>query len=155
MAVVDDFGECLALVANTSISGSRLTHELDDVAALRGRPAVCVSDNCPELTSIPILRRTHDTRVEWLYIVPGKPTQNAFVKSFNGRLRDELVNEMTFTSLAQACAVLSDWRANYNTCRPHLAFNNQTPKQFAHRFRLARQAVRRDHIKPRTLSSTG
>jgi putative transposase len=142
LAVVDDFSrECLALVADTSIGGARLTRELDAIATSRGRPAICVSDNGPELTSMAILRWTQETGVEWHYIAPGKPTQNAFIESFNGRLRDELLNETIFTSLAQARAVLADWRADYNTCRPHSALGNHTPQEFSDRFRLAQEVA--------------
>jgi transposase InsO family protein len=92
--VVDDFTrDCICLVADTSLSGLRVARELDAIIAPRGRPAMCVSDNGTELTSMAILRWCQDTGIEWHYIAPGKPTQNAFIESFNGRLRDELLNE--------------------------------------------------------------
>ena len=101
LAVVDDFTrECLALVPDTSLPGLRVVRELDALIAARGRPAMCVSDNGTELTSMAILRWSQETRVEWHYIAPGKPQQNAFIESFNGRLRDELLNETLFTSLS-------------------------------------------------------
>src|SRR5438128_6050423 len=82
LAVVDDFTrECLALVADTSLPGLRVVRELDAVIAMRGRPAMCVSDNGTELTSIAILRWSQETRIEWHYIAPGKPQQNAFIES--------------------------------------------------------------------------
>jgi putative transposase len=100
LAVVDDFTrECIALVADTSLSGARVGRELDAVIARRGRPMTIVSDNGTELTSMAILRWSQLTRIEWHYIAPGKPQQNAFVESFNGRLRDELLNETLFSSL--------------------------------------------------------
>ena len=112
LAVVDDFTrECLCLVADTSLSGLRVARELDAVIARRGRPLMIVSDNGTELTSMAILRWSQERRVEWHYIAPGKPQQNAFIESFNGRLRDELLNETLFTSLAQARVALEDWRA--------------------------------------------
>ena len=74
------------------------------IVAVRGRPAMCVSDNGTELTGMAVLRWCQEMRIEWHYIAPGKPTQNAFIESFNGRLRDELLNETLFTSLAQARA---------------------------------------------------
>jgi putative transposase len=114
-AVVDDFTrECLCLVADTSLSGMRVGRELDAIIARRGRPAMCVSDNGTELTSMAILRWSQETRVEWHYIAPGKPTQNAFIESFNGRLRDELLNETLFISLAHARAALAEWKDDYN-----------------------------------------
>ncbi len=115
LAVVDDFTrECLCLVADTSLSGRRVARELDIVIAARGRPLSCVSDNGTELTSMAILRWSQETRIDWHYIAPGKPTQNAFVESFNGRLRDELLNETLFTSLAHARAALAAWKDDYN-----------------------------------------
>lgn len=90
LAVVDDFSrECLALVADTSLSGLRVTRELDALLAIRGRPATIVSDNGTELTSMAVLKWCQQSGVEWHYIAPGKPMQNGFVESFNGRFRDE------------------------------------------------------------------
>jgi putative transposase len=79
--VVDDFSrECLALIADTSLPSQRVVRELDAIVAVRGRPAMCVSDNGTELTSRAILRWSQETRVAWHYIAPGKPQQNAFVE---------------------------------------------------------------------------
>jgi len=100
LAVVDDFTrECLALVADTLLSGARVGWELDAIIAVRSRPLMAVSDNGTELTSLAILRWTQDRRIEWHYIAPGKPQQNGFVESFKGRLRDECLNETLFASL--------------------------------------------------------
>jgi putative transposase len=132
LAVVDDFTrECLCLVADTSLSGRRVARELDAVIAERGRPLLCVSDNGTELTSMAILRWCQETGIEWHYIAPGKPTQNAFIESFNGRLRDELLNETLFVSLAHARAALAAWRLDFNTVRPHSAIGNVPPADFA------------------------
>ena len=79
---------------------------------------MCVSDNGTELTGTAILRWSQETRVEWHYIAPGKPQQNALIESFNGRLRDELLNETLFTSLAHVCEALTIWKDDYNTIRP-------------------------------------
>ncbi len=109
LAVVDDFTrECLALVADTSLSGVRVGRELDAIIARRGRPLSIVSDNGTELTSMAILSWSQETQIDWHYIAPGKPTQNAFIESFNGRLRDELLNETLFASLAHAREALAD-----------------------------------------------
>jgi putative transposase len=103
LAIVDDCTrECLALVADTSLSGVRVARELDRLLAERGRPKMIVSDNGSDLTSNAILAWADAARVEWHYIAPGKPMQNGFIESFNGRLRDELLNETLFSSLAQA-----------------------------------------------------
>jgi putative transposase len=132
LAIVDDFTrECLALVADTSLPGIRVVRELDALVASRGRPAMIVSDNGTELTSMAMLRWSQEHQVEWHYIAPGKPTQNAFVESFNGRLRDELLNETLFTSLAHAREALAIWKEDYNTVRPHSGLGNLTPSIYA------------------------
>lgn len=111
LAVVDDFSrECLALVADTSLSGLRVTRELDALLAIRGRPATIVSDNGTELTSMAVLKWCQQSGVEWHYIAPGKPMQNGFVESFNGRFRDECLNETLFSSLGQARAAIASWK---------------------------------------------
>jgi putative transposase len=132
LAVVDDFTrECLALVPDTSLPGLRVARELDTLIASRGPPVMCVSDNGTELTGMAILRWSQLTQVEWHYIAPGKPQQNAFIESFNGRLRDELLNETLFTSLAHAREALAIWMADYNTVRPHSSIANLTPAAYA------------------------
>jgi putative transposase len=134
--VVDDFSrECLALVADTSISDARVARELTTIIGQRGKPHMIVSDNGTELTSMAILCWSKERRVEWHYKALGKPTQNAFVESFNSKLRDECLNETLFTSLAHARAKLADWRHDYNTVRPHSKLGGRTPAEFA------RQAV--------------
>ena len=134
--LADDFTrECLCLVADTSISGQRVARELDAIAARRTRPLCCVSDNGTELTSMAILRWSAERRVSWHYIAPGKPTQNAFVESFNGRLRDECLNETLFTSLAHARVTLAAWQRDYNHVRPHSSLGGATPAEAAVRSR--------------------
>ena len=142
LAVMDDFTrECIALVADTSLSGARVGRELDTAVARRGRPAMIVSDNGTEFTSMAILRWSHQTRIEWHYIAPGKPQQNAFVESFNGRLRDELLNETLFSSLDHARELLAEWQDDYNTVRPHSAIGNLPPATYA---RLMASDTQRD-----------
>jgi putative transposase len=132
LVVVDDCTrECLALVADTSISGIRVARELDRLLAERGKPTTIVSDNGTELTSNAILQWADDYKVNWHYIAPGKPVQNAFVESFIGRLRDELLNETLFRSLAHTRAVLEAWRADYNTDRPHSRLGWRSPAGYA------------------------
>lgn len=132
LAVVDDFTrECLALVTDTSLSGLRVARELDRIAELRGHPRMVVSDNGTELTSNAILAWQRDSGVEWHYIAPGKPMQNGFVESFNGRLRDECLNEHLFASLGEARRIIERWRVDYNTERPHTSLNGLTPNEFA------------------------
>ena len=131
LAIDDDFTrECLALIADTSLSGLRVARELDAVIALRARPALCVSDNGTEFTSMAMLKWSKEAKVAWHDIAPGKPQQNAFVESFNGRLRDECLNETLFSSLSEARSLLAAWRDDYNRARPHSALANRTPEEF-------------------------
>ena len=117
LAIVDDFTrESLALIPDTSLSGVRVARELDALIARRGQPKSCVSDNGTELTSKAILNWTDTRGVDWHYIAPGKPQQNAFVESFIGRLRDECLNETLFGSLAHARAVLDSWVSITTAC---------------------------------------
>ncbi|WP_141245918.1 IS3 family transposase, partial [Mesorhizobium sp. WSM3862] len=144
LAVVDDCTrECLALIVDTSLSGMRVARELDRLITERGRPRMIVSDNGSEFTSNAILAWADQNRVEWHYIAPGKPMQNGFIESFNGRLRDELLNETLFTSLAQARVAIALWRADYNTARPHSQIAWQTPAEFAITFNPRRSLALR------------
>lgn len=142
LAIVDDFTrECLSLVVDTSLSGYRVVRELNAIIARRGKPDSIVSDNGTELTSMAVLQWVQDTGVNWHYIAPGKPQQNAFVESFNGKIRDECLNENLFYSLAQAREIISKWRNDYNYTRPHSAIGNIPPAEYASQFRLDKQAA--------------
>jgi putative transposase len=144
LTVVDDCArECLALVADTSLSGLRVARELDRIIEKRGKPKMIVSDNGSEFTSNVILQWTDRGKVDWHYIAPGKPIQNAFIESFNGRLRDELLNETIFSSLAHARSALSSWRSDYNDHRPHSGLGWLTPAEFAQTINPRRDAVLR------------
>lgn len=130
--IVDDVTrERLAAVPDTSISGVRVVRELTALMARRGKPEMIVSDNGTELTGNAVLKGTQDHFMQWHYIAPGRPMQNGFVESFNGRMRDELLNETVFTSMAQARAAIAAWVADYNTTRPHSALGYQTPAAYA------------------------
>ena len=110
LCVVDDFSrECLATVVDTSLGGVRVVRELDRLTAERALPRMVVSDNGTELTSCAVLRWATG-RLEWHYIEPGKPVQNAFVESFNSKLRDECLNEHVFLTLAEARETIEAWR---------------------------------------------
>jgi putative transposase len=154
LVVVDDCTrECLALVADTSISGIRVARELDHLLAERGKPRMIVSDNGTELTSNAILRWADDHKIAWHYIALGKPVQNAFAESFIGRLRDELLNETLFRSLPHARALLETWRIDYNTNRPHSRLGWMSPIAYAVQRRSA--ALRStDGSAPRTAAIT-
>ena len=129
LCIVDDCTrEALATVVDRSLSGARMTRELDELILRRGQPNMIVSDNGTEMTSHAVLRWCQDTGVGWHYIAPhshtccacvavqrDKPMQNAFVESFNGRLRDECLNEHIFAHLAEARKIIENWRIDYNT----------------------------------------
>ncbi|WP_284166165.1 IS3 family transposase, partial [Frigidibacter sp. SD6-1] len=130
--VVDDVTrECLAAIPDTSISGRRVARELAMMIERRGKPGMIVSDNGTELTSNAILTFAAERGVEWHYIAPGKPMQNGFVESFNGRTRDELLNETMFRDMAHARTAIRAWTTDYNEERPHSPLGYQTPKAFA------------------------
>lgn len=132
LCVIDDFTrECLATVVDNSISGVRVARELDAIAERRGYPCMVVSDNGTELTSHAMLAWQKDRQVEWHYIAPGKPMQNGFVESFNGRLRDECLNEHIFRNHNHAREIIKDWRIDYNSNRPHTSLNGLTPIEYA------------------------
>jgi putative transposase len=126
--IVDDVTrECLAAIPDTSISGMRVARELTDLIARRGKPGMIVSDNGTEFTSHAIFAWAKDHAIDWHYIAPGKPMQNGFVESFNGRMRDELLNEALFFALEHARHAIAKWTEDYNTGRPHSALGYQTP----------------------------
>jgi putative transposase len=130
--IVDDVTrECLAAIPDTSISGKRVARELTAVIERRGKPQMIVSDHGTEFTSNAILNWSEDHRVEWHYIAPGKPMQNGYIESFNGRMRDELLNETLFFNLDQARQVIGAWVTDYNTARPHSSLGYKTPMAYA------------------------
>jgi len=130
--VVDDVTrECLGAIPDTSISGLRVARELTAIVEKRGKPKMIVSDHGTELTSNAILAWSKDHGVEWHYVAPGKPMQNGYIESFNGRMRDELLNESLFFGLDHARKAIGAWVADYNTTRPHSSLAYKTPAAFA------------------------
>lgn len=123
--------ECLAAIPDTSISGVRVARELTRLIAQRGRPEMIVSDHGTEFTSNAIFAWAKDEGVAWHFIAPGKPMQNGYIESFNGRMRDELLNENLFLSLAHARRAITVWVADYNTARPHSSLSYRTPAAYA------------------------
>ena len=155
--VIDDVTkESLAAVADTSISGRRVARELTALIAWRGKPGVIVSDNGTEFTSNAILEWAEKMQVKWHYIAPGKPMQNGNCEAFNGRMRDELLNETLFFGIDHARAVVARWTHTYNTERPHSALGYQAPAVFAAQLTAmgdqlrAAETLRRSPIAPST-----
>jgi putative transposase len=121
----------LGLEIDTSLPGLRIVRVLDRLVAIWGKPAMIVSDNGTELTCNAMLKWTTKQGIDWHYIAPGKPMQNGYMESFNGKLRDECLNEHVFSSLAEARRVIEAWRIDYNEVRPHSSLAYQTPEEFA------------------------
>ncbi len=130
--VVIDEGtrECLACEVDTSLTGARVVRVLDQLAADRGYPKEVLSDNGPEFAGLVLNQWAYNHRVTQLFIQPGKPMQNGYVESFNGKLRDECLNEHWFRTLGEARRTIEYWRLSYNELRPHSALNNLTPSEF-------------------------
>ncbi|MBG0792633.1 IS3 family transposase [Methylocystis sp. H62] len=130
--IVDDVTrECLAAIPDTSISGKRVARELSTLIRGRGKPGVIVSDNGTEFTSNAILSWATKSKIEWHYIAPGKPMQNGFCESFNGRMRDKLLNETLFFGLDHAREKIGAWVSDYNHRRPHSSLGYATPAEYA------------------------
>ena len=130
--IVDDVTrECLAAIPDTSISGRRVARELTVLIERRGKPDMIVSDNGTEFTSNAMFAWAQDNRVVWHFIAPGKPMQNGFCESFNGRMRDELLNESLFLGLDHARTKITNWVDDYNQRRPHSALGYLTPAAYA------------------------
>ncbi len=123
--------EGLALTVDTSLPGTRVVRELDRLVAQQGRSPQCiVSDNGPELTSQIVLRWAQERGIDWHYITAGKPQENGFTESLNGKIRDEFLNEHWFTTLAEAQRLAAEWLYDYNHVRPHSSLNYLTPMEF-------------------------
>jgi len=131
LGIEDQFArEGLSLVVDTSLPGLRVVRELDRLCGLRGGAPKCiVSDNGTELTSRVVLQWAQEHGVEWHYITPGKPQENGFTESFNGKLRDEFLNENLFSTLAEAQRLAAEWLYDYNHVRPHSSLNYLTPME--------------------------
>jgi putative transposase len=123
--------EYLRAAADTSIPALRVIRELDAAIRQRGKPKAIVSDNGTELTSRAVLIWALEQGINWHYIQPGRPQQNGFTESLNGRLRDEFLNQHWFTSLREAQSLLEEWRQDYNAVRPHSSLGWLTPNEYA------------------------
>jgi putative transposase len=131
LTVVDDFTRsCLAIDVDTSIGGRRVAQVLQRLIETRGTPARLVTDNGPEFISRALDAWAYAHGIDLHFIEPGKPNQNAYIESFNGRLRDECLNEHWFFSLGQARETIETWRLDYNAVRPHSALGNVPPEEF-------------------------
>lgn len=136
LTVVDDFSkESVEIAVDYGISGQYVTRLLDQVARFRGYPMAVRTDNGPEFTSRAFLAWTHLHGIQHILIEPGKPMQNGYIESFNGKFRDECLNEQWFDSLPQARECIAQWRQDYNEVRPHSSLGRIPPALFAHQYR--------------------
>ena len=132
LSVVDAYTrECLALEVDTSFASRRVTRVLEAIVAERGVPQAIRCDNGPELTSRHFLAWSVERQIELLHIQPGKPTQNARIESFHGRLREECLAVSWFQNLFDARRKIAAWRKEYNEERPHSSLDYKTPREFA------------------------
>ena len=130
--VVDDCTrECLAIETDTSLPGTRVIEVLERLRDQRGLPRAIVADNGPEFAGRALDQWAHERGLKIDYIRPGKPVDNAFVESFNGRFRDECLNESWFLTLQEAREAIESWREDYNDVRPHSALGGRSPSEYA------------------------
>ena len=142
LAIVDDCTrECVALEVDTSITGTRVKAVLQRLADTRGLPRSITVDHGPEFEGQVLDAWAYSTNVQLSFIRPGKPNENAYIESFNGKFRDECLNEHWFITMAQARRAIEAWRIEYNTERPHSSLGDLTPQEFAERG-LAREKER-------------
>lgn len=131
LTIVDDFTrECVATLVGSGITGERVIRTLEWLKETRGLPGMLVTDNGPEFTSRAMLTWSKPAGVKLHFIDPGRPVQNAFIESFNGKLRDECLNQHWFVSLEEARRIIKLWRIDYNTTRPHSSLGYMTPEAF-------------------------
>jgi putative transposase len=129
--LTDDFSrEAPAIEVDTSLGGIRVARVLDRLKVERGLPQQIRSDNGPEFISKAVEQWAYKNGVDWCFIEPGKPIENAYIESFNARFRDECLNENWFTSLADARQKIEEWRQDYNQRRPHSSLGYRTPEEF-------------------------
>jgi putative transposase len=159
LEIVDDFTrECVGIEVDTSFRGSRVAQVCERISAERALPEAIVADNGPEFTSKAFLAWCESRGVRMHFIDPGKPTQNAFIESFNGKFRDECLNEHWFLSLSHARHLIEEWRRKYNEERPHSSLGYLTPRAFRQAYeagKLLRDASDESRVDPFSASLRG
>jgi putative transposase len=161
LAVADDFShECVQMAVDFGISGQYVTRLLDEAAQFRGYPRAVRTDNGPEFTSRAFLGWCERNKIQHILIEPGRPMQNGYIESFNGKFRDECLNEHWFETLAQPREVIRAWVQDYNEVRPHSSIGRMPPRRFARLHRqqagdagsAQNQPANKVTLQPRTLS---
>jgi putative transposase len=127
--------ECLEIETGTGFSGDRVTRVLDMLVIVRGLPEIIMSDNGPEFQSAAVMHWAARNRVHWHFIDPGKPNQNAWIESFNGKFRDGCLNLHAFSDLEEAQTIAERWKIEYNTIRPHSSLGRIPPAVYANRIK--------------------
>jgi transposase InsO family protein len=128
LTLIDEYTrECLAILVDRRITSQNVIDQLFYLFILRGTPEYIRSDNGPEFTAKTVRRWLDNLEVTTLFIEPGSPWENGYIESFNGKLRDELLNREIFTTLTEASILIEEWRKEYNQVRPHSALNYKPP----------------------------
>jgi len=131
LTIVDEYSrKCHRIEVDKSIGGQRVTRVLDEIAQFEGLPSLITIDNGPEFISKALDAWAYQRGIKLNFIRPGKPVDNSFIESFNGRFRDECLNDHWFVSLDEARKIIEDWRIDYNNERPHTSLGNLTPEEF-------------------------
>jgi len=131
LTVVDEFTrKCHRIEVDTSINGMRVCRVLDEIGERAGLPEVIITDNGPEFAGKALDEWAYRNGIRLCPINPGKPVENAYIESFNGRFRDECLNENWFITLDHARQIIEEWRIDYNEVRPHSSLGNLTPEEF-------------------------
>lgn len=156
LTVVDVFSkECPAIEVDTSLSGERVTRVLERLSEWRKLPEVITVDNGPEFAGKALDAWAYQRNVKLHFIEPGKPIQNAFAESFNGRFRDECLNEHWFMTLEEAKIRIENWRIDYNEVRPHSSLDNLTPAAYASQFKTKQEQKNIEILNCSLAQSTG
>lgn len=138
LVIMDCFSrECIGMLVDTSIGGVRVARTLEELGTSRGYPKQIMSDNGPEFSGSALDAWAYGRDVKLHFIEPGKPAQNGYIESFNGKFRDECLNDNWFVNLPDARQIIEEWRRDYNEERPHSALEYLTPVEFAARYASA------------------
>jgi len=138
LTIIDNYTrECVALEVDTSLTGTRVARVLDRLTDVRGLPEIITVDNGSEFTGKSMDKWAYKNKVKLDFITPGKPTENAYIESFNGKFREECLNDNWFWSIVHARYIIEAWRIDYNTQRPHSSLNNLTPDEFVMKWQFS------------------
>jgi len=131
LPIIDEYTrKCFKIEVDTSINGVRVVRSLDEVGQREGLPEIIIIDNGPEFIGKALDAWAYARGIKLAFITPGQPVENAYIESFNGKFRDECLNEHWFTTLDNARKIIEEWRVDYNTERPHSSLEYMTPEEF-------------------------